>query len=169
MRTYQLPYFGDVDIDHLQDYYSVCECIGGKEVKLDLNFVQATLSHQEVAIIKGFLEIIEDIDRRNREHYKTDFESAGITSEYINFYLDELFADELASLIDINQPASAQKLQLLNRLELQRVGLYPNQENGSDHFGTFDYSIKINGEYCNQLLVVNTKANGEIDHITWES
>ncbi|MTI29652.1 DUF2004 domain-containing protein, partial [Xanthovirga aplysinae] len=62
-----------------------------------------------------------------------------------------------------------QKLELLNKLELKRVGLYPNEENEIGYFGTFDYSIKIDDEYCDQLLVVNTKNSGKFDHITWES
>jgi hypothetical protein len=62
-----------------------------------------------------------------------------------------------------------QELQLLNKLRLIRVGLYPDGKYGTDHFATFDYSIDIDGEPCNYLLVVNTNEKGDLDHITWES
>ena len=72
----------------------------------------------------------------------------------------------MGGIIDFgNQDEPKEKL-LLNKLRLIRVGLYPDY---SEYYGIFDYSIDIDGEPCNQLLVVKTDNNGELDHITWES
>lgn len=53
----------------------------------------------------------------------------------------------------------------MEKLNLIRVGIYPR----ASYFGTFDYSIDIDGEPCNQLLVVHINADGTLDYITWES
>ncbi len=54
---------------------------------------------------------------------------------------------------------------LLEKLELIRGGIYPQ----ASYFATFDYSIEIDGEACNQLLVVNVNEDGTLSYITWES
>ena len=90
----------------------------------------------------------------------------GETDDHLEFYLEELFEEELIKLIDVKQSRKKQKLELLSKFELIRVGIYPDNLN---YFGTFDYSIKLDGEFSNQLLVLNTKENGKLDHITWES
>lgn len=87
-----------------------------------------------------------------------------MTSDYLNFYLTELDKSELARLINLNSKKSKGYL-LIEKMNLIRVGIYPLATN----FGTFDYSIDINGEPCNQLLVLNINKDGTLNYITWES
>ena len=54
---------------------------------------------------------------------------------------------------------------LMEQLNLTRVGIYPQ----ASYFATFDYSIDIDGEPCNQLLVLNVNHDGTLYYITWES
>ncbi len=169
MTVYSLPYFGEIEINSLKDYYCVTAQIGGRSVEVDISFTQNTSDEPSMDAIKHFLEQIEWMDKENVKYYTMDFNKEGEVADYIEFYLDELFEEELEALVNRKQPLKNQKEELLNKLELVRVGLYPNDVSGTESFGVFDYSIKIGDEYCEQLLVVNTKEDGKPSEISWES
>lgn len=156
-------------MNSIRECYRVETRIGGRVVRLDMNFNEKSVEEATLRKIAGFLESLEQIDNVNKKHYHGDFDRQGETAEYIEFYLEELPEEALAGLVDRNQNLKTQRMQLLNRLELIRVGMYPDEQEKIGYFGVFDYSVKIEGEYCNQLLVVKTKDTGAIDHITWES
>jgi hypothetical protein len=166
----QIPYFGEIAIKSLETDYRIEVKIGQKKIELDINFSQKTTDLNTIETIKNFLENIEEMDKGNRINYNKDFFSReGETKSYAEFYLEESFEEELKDLIDLNQSSENQQIELINKLELIRIGIYPNQKKEGGHFGVFDYSIRIDNEYCNQLLVVITDDKGKLDHITWES
>ena len=170
MSIYKLPYFGEIDISSLKEDYRTKVKIGQREIRLDINFEEKNTDKNTIEIIKNFLEQVEQFDKDCVKYYTQDFYDKGEADDHIEFYMEECFDEELAQMIDIKQSRENQKLQLLNKMELLRVGLYPNQKNEIGYYGVFDYSIKMaDGEYCNQLLVVKTKERGELDHVTWES
>jgi hypothetical protein len=166
MKQLELQHFGSIDINQLEEYYSAKTEFNGQTIHLDLNFENKSISEEQGDGIKKFLDNILAYDLLNKIVIEKDFKDEGESLEYINFYFDELDEEELSGIIDLgNQDEPKEKL-LLNKLRLIRVGLYPDF---SEYYGIFDYSIDINGEPCNQLLVVKTDSNGELDHITWES
>ncbi len=165
----QIPYFGEIDTESLRDYYCVTAELGGSKVEVDINFTQASTNSSTVTVVSQFLMKLDQMDKENRKHIDQDFTSEGETDDYFEFYLEELLEDELSGLVDQSQDRDAQKRQLLSRLELSRVGLHPDQREELGYFATFDYSIRIGDELCNQLLVINTKEDGGFAHLTWES
>lgn len=172
MAKVQIPYFDEIDMTSVEDYYCVDAQIGQLNVKLDINFPEKTTKKVTVEKIINFIERIEETHKNNIKEYREDFNSEGETAEHIEFYLEELFEEQLSELVDISQSHKNQKLQMLDRLDLIRVGIYPsekNEESEHGYFGVFDYSIKFDGEYSNQLLVVNVKLNGNLCNIDWES
>lgn len=169
MNTYKLPFFGEIELTPLKDYYSTSAQDNQREIEFDINFTNGSVEDHTLNVIKQFLNNIDLFDKENRNQWIRDFNEEGETSEYIEFYFEELQEEELDDLVDVSKNIEDQKLELLNKLELKRVGLYPHKEQEIGYFGIFDYSIKIEGEYCNQLLVVNIQSNGDFDHITWES
>lgn len=169
MHINKLPYFGRIEINSLEEDYRIQAQIGEKEISLDINFEEKTTDEFTLKKIKLFLENIKEIDETNKKHFIKDFNRKGETDDHLEFYLEELFEEELSQLIDASQSREKQKLELLSQFELIRVGIYPNQGNERSYFGTFDYSIKIDGDFSNQVLVLNTKEDGTLDHITWES
>lgn len=169
MSNYQIPFFGTIDIKSPQDYYSTKMKIGVNEVTLDLNFTSKNIDEDTLDVINKFLKNIEHIHKENVTIYHLDLKKGGETSDYINFYLEEFLDDELDRIIDIKQNIESKRIQLLDKLQLTRIGMYPNQESEIGYFGVFDYSIMIDDEYCNQLLVIKTNKIGKLDHITWES
>lgn len=169
MQNFKLPYFGKIEIDLEKEYNTFDTQIGNQGMSVDINFISQKVDEETLKIIRDFLLKMEQFNQTNIEEYKNDFNQGGETDDYLQFYIDELFQEELENIIDTKQGLQQQKQQLLNKLELIRVGLYPNNNQETDYFGVFDYSIKIDDEYCNQLLVVKTNNQGELDHITWES
>ena len=101
-----------------------------------------------------------------RERVGDDAVREGESADYINFYLDELDESELSAIIDISNKSRSVELQLLDKLILANIWIYPDTEN---NFGVFHYSIELDGEPCNQLLTILTNEYGELNDITWES
>jgi hypothetical protein len=169
MANYQLPYFGEVNLNELEDDYRTTIKLAEKDLNIDINFENKTIQQEAIVTINNFLENIIKFDKQNLKVIESDFKESGETSDYIKFYIDELDEEELSNIVDIKNVNISKEKQLLSKLKLIRVGLYPDGKFGADYFGVFDYSIDIDGELCNQLLVVKTDEKGDLDHITWES
>jgi Protein of unknown function (DUF2004) len=169
MKNIELPHFGRINFTQLDEYYAAVTEFNGLTLRLDLNFENKCISEVEIINIKKFLENISAFDVQNKTQIDKDFNDEGEATDYINFYLDELDEEELRGIIDFENRDKPKEEQLLSKLRLIRVGLYPDRKFGADYYGVFDYSIEIGGEPCNQLLVVKTDNKGELDHITWES
>jgi Protein of unknown function (DUF2004) len=169
IQNYDLPYFGQINLNELADDYRTTINLDGKDLRIDINFENKTIRQDGIYLVNNFLQNISKFDTQNLKIIETDFNEVGETSDYIEFYLDELDEEELSNIIDIDNTNVSRQIQLLSKLKLIRVGLYPDGKYGADYFGVFDYSIDIDGEPCNQLLVVKTNEKGELDHITWES
>lgn len=168
--NYDLPYFGKINIDELTDYYQTTINLEGENLRIDINFKNKTINKNDMDVVKNFLQNIIKFDKQNLIFIEKDFnEKEGETSDYIEFYLNELDDEELSNIIDIENISVTRELQLLSKLKLIRVGIYPDEKYGAGYFGVFDYSIYIDGEPCNQLLVVNANEKGDLDQITWES
>ena len=163
IRILEKPDFTQIDIEKLEDYYDWTLHYGERKLNLDLNFETESTKQSELNQIIEFAKKIPEFDNQNRNYIKSDFElNVSMTSDYLNFYLDEL---ELDGIIDLKNRKKSRNSLLMEQLNLIRVGIYPQ----ASYFATFDYSIDIDGEPCNQLLVLNINKNGTLHNITWES
>jgi len=159
-------YFSITDYKSVEDYYDTKIEIDSREIAIDLNFETELTNRSEIDRVNKFIDSISLHNCRNQNIIKEDFEkTVSMTSDYLGFYIEELEEEELAGIIDTSNKTIDKRLLLLEKLKLIRVGLYPQ----ASYFATFDYSIEIDGEPCNQLLVINTHENGTLDYITWES
>jgi hypothetical protein len=82
----------------------------------------------------------------------------------LEHHLEEVEQDELSTLINFDDSTTEPEQQLLTKLELVRIGLYPDNEDG---FAILDYSI--GREITNYLVVINTDQNGQLDYMSMES
>jgi hypothetical protein len=164
--SYELPYFGQVDLTNLEDDYRVVSEISKSDIRLDLNFKNKIIAPLKADSIKAFLQNIETLDKQNKVIIEDDFKKEGETSNYINFYLEELEEEELIRVAGVGEGLA---VRLLDKLKLIRVGCYPDNKYGTAYFGVFDYSIDIDGEPCEQLLVIKTDEHGNLMEVTWES
>ncbi|MEP3209735.1 MAG: DUF2004 domain-containing protein [Maribacter sp.] len=164
--TLDKPDFGKINFEKLEDYYDWTLKFGKREINLDLNFETESINQSELNQIQEFVNRIPEFDIQNRDYIKADFEQdVSMTSDYLKFYLDELDDNELANIIDLKNRKKSRSILLMEQLNLIRVGIYPL----ASYFGIFDYSIDIDGEPCNQLLVTQINKDGTLNHITWES
>ncbi|MDQ3633063.1 MAG: DUF2004 domain-containing protein [Acidobacteriota bacterium] len=167
MTKYSLPYFAEIDLTALDDYYEVDIDLNGNTINIDINFENKSSDRNKFDTVRNFLDKINKFDQQNKSYIDNDFKKPSVTLDYITFYFEELDQDELSDIVDFNNAIVAKERQLLNKLKLIRVGIYP--DHNSECYGVFDYSIDIDGEPCNELLVVKIDERGNLDHITWES
>jgi len=166
MSNFKLPHFGFIDPASLEEYYDVEIPFNDTEIQIDLNFNKKTIDPERLETVKQFIENIRIHDLANRKHMEADYndEDGDTVKFYLENHLEELGKDELAELIDLKSKSSEHEKQLLKKLHLVRVGLYPDTEN---QFATFDYSI--GQEITNYLVVIFTDENGNMDYMTMES
>lgn len=167
MSQYILPHFKPVDLQKPQEYDSAEIEFNGNELDLDMNFWGEPIEAKQLDAVKNILDNLTDFDAKNRQYIAQDFadESADTVVTYVEHHLTELPEEELKELIDFNNTAVSPEQQLINSLQLVRVGFYPDQ--GEDQIAVFDYSL--GRDITNYLIVIFINAEGTLDHITMES
>lgn len=162
-----LPHFGEINRAQLEESYRVTTPAG---LNLDLNFEHTLIDADNAAMLAEWLRDIDQLDVQNMSALQQDFETGeGATQEYFRFYIEELPAEQLAGLVGEAESDEEKAAVLLSKLKLCRVGFYPDGKYGTDSYAVFDYTIYIDGEPEDQLLVVNRDAQRELINITWES
>ncbi|UKB83383.1 DUF2004 domain-containing protein [Chryseobacterium sp. MEBOG06] len=166
MKEYTLPHFGQLSTENLEEYYDVYVDFNGNEIQIDLNFENEKIDAVKLDKVKNYLENIEKFDTLNKTHILHDYndEEGDTVKYYLEHHLEEIEQDELSTLINFDDLTTEPQDQLLTKLELVRIGLYPHSE---DHFAILDYSI--GKEITDYLVVINTDENGELDYMAMES
>lgn len=171
-QEYMLPYFGPINLADLKEYYHTKIAFPDHDyvIGLDLNFKNKQLESAMADDIANFLSSLEELDKQNHLAIEKDFtDQVGETFGYIQFLLEELEEKELNKIIGKNKDATPVEKQLLQKLRLVRLGLYPDDKYGSGYFAIFDYSVDIDEQPCNQVLVIKTGKEGTPIEIDWES
>jgi Protein of unknown function (DUF2004) len=166
MANYTLPHFGQIDVANLDEYYDVEIQFGSEGVQIDLNFENKTIDQNRLDAAKKFIDKISDFDIVNKKYIESDYndEECDTVRTYVEHHLEEIAQDELSKLVDFKNKTIKPDKQLMKKLRLVRVGLYPDKE---DQFAIFDYSI--GKDLTNYLVVINTDENGKLDYMTMES
>jgi aspartyl/asparaginyl-tRNA synthetase len=166
MAEYALPYFGNLPTENLEEYYDVDIELNGNEIQVDLNFENQTVDTLILDKVKNFIEKLEKFDKLNKTYILDDYndEDGDTVKFYLEHHLEELDKEELTKLVNFDDTITEPEQQLLSKLKLVRVGLYPDNE---DNFAIFDYSI--GKDITNYLVVINTDENGQLDYMTVES
>ncbi|GAE65417.1 DUF2004 domain-containing protein [Chryseobacterium indologenes] len=166
MTDYTLPHFGKVALQNLEEYYDVNIDFKGNEIQLDLNFENPSIDPAKLDKVKNFLENIEKFDKQNKAYITEDYhdQDGDTVKSYLEHHLEEIDREELSALINFNDPNIEPEQQLLTKLELVRVGFYPDSE---DTFAILDYSI--GQDLTDYLVVINTDENGQLDYMAMES
>lgn len=166
MATITLPHFGRIDSASLDEYYDTEIPFNGNQIQLDLNFENKTIEPKRLEVVKEFINNIRIHDIKNKKYIDKDYndEDGDTVKSYLEHHLEELGENELSELIELNSKSTDHEKQLLKKLHLVRVGIYPDSK---DQFGIFDYSI--GQDITNYLVVINTDENGNLDYLTMES
>ncbi|MFP3833066.1 DUF2004 domain-containing protein [Chryseobacterium sp. SIMBA_028] len=166
MAEYLLPYFGQLSTDNVEEYYDVNIDFNGNEIQVDLNFESKNTDAAKLDQVKNYLENIETNNKLAKSYLLEDYhnEEGDTVKFYLEHHLEEVEQDELSTLINFDDVTVEPEQQLLTKLELVRIGLYPDNEEG---FAILDYSI--GKEITNYLVVINTDQNGQLDYMAMES
>ena len=166
MANIKLPHFGNLDSDALEQYYDTNINFNSTQVQVDLNFGGETIAPEKLELAGRFIDNIRIHDINNRKRIEVDFndEDGETVAAYIQHHLEELNSGDINVLIGGNAKTDEKPRLLLKKLQLVRVGVYPE---GEDQFAIFDYSI--GQELTNYLVVIFTDENGNIDYMTLES
>jgi hypothetical protein len=158
-----LPYFKEIDISMLKDYYEVDIEFEEKKLQIDLNFEKESIVEKEMDPVVSILENLNEAILKILNYIQLDFKNGDEVNEFINFHLEELSEEELKGLFTNANSNLSKEEQFLSVIRLKRISLYPEEE----IFAIFDFSI--DDEVSQYLLVVKVNAQIELDHITMES
>lgn len=175
MTSLNLPLFGTLNLNPLQDSYNTETIINGQLVKLDINFWQydgekCTAEMPDtikLALLLKWLNNIEAFDQQSRiffdKHYQDKTDEI---PEFIAFHLEEC-KEHLLEIIDFESEISPEK-QCIQNLKLYRIGFYPHDIDSEKPTVILDYAI---GKelFSDQLLVMNFDKNCNFKYLSWES
>ncbi|MBC9929797.1 DUF2004 domain-containing protein [Chitinophaga qingshengii] len=164
---FSLPYFGEINLQQLEERYDADTDTG---VSLDINFDKTSIDAERAELIKQYLQDLDALEQQCLTAIQEDYQIAdSSTYEYTRFWMEELTAEELAGLVGEAGSDEEKAAALLSRIQLKRVGFYPDGAYGAPQFATFDYGIKIDDEFQDLLIVVQWNDQRGIDYITTES
>lgn len=166
MTNFSMPHFGQLNLESLQEYCSTAIEFNKTKVEIDLNFESKTIDLEAMMAAKTIIEKLSELDQQNKAHIDRDYNDKDGDSArfYLDFHLEEIGEQELITLFGLSGETTELEKQLLDKIHLIRVGLYPDSE---EIFAVFDYSL--GREVTNYLIVVNLDKEGELDYITVES
>lgn len=166
MPIVELPHFGPLNTESIEEYYEVEIEMDHMDIQLDLNFENSSISEELLIKVKRFLEKIPVWMEQNKKYIRQNLhdDADNTIREYAEFILEEFHEAELQELLDMDTDMEERISQITARLHLVRIGLYPD---GDNHFAVFDYTI--GRDLLDHLVVINTDENGVLDYISMES
>ncbi|MFB6454556.1 DUF2004 domain-containing protein [Chitinophaga sp. Hz27] len=163
MDPIELPYFGHFTGDDIRKQDVL---VGGNNIGMDLNLNQQGLTERGASYLNIFLKNLEEHAVKNRQfidEYYDEADEENALKFYLDFHKEEAL-EEMQDALNVDPTADDLNLQLIAKLKLARVGLYPNNAN---FFAIFDYTF--GKDFTNYVLVLITDAAGNIQEITVES
>lgn len=166
MANFNLPHFGPIDPNELEEYYETEITFNGRQIQIDLNFENKIIELKQLETVQHFIDNIRIFDINNKGFINKDYndEDGDTVKVYLQHHLEELGTTELAALLPAGSKKPDHEKLLLQKLHLIRVGIYPDSV---DQFAVFDYSL--GEDITNYLVVLFTDENGNLDYMTMES
>lgn len=166
MPSFNLQYFGKLNLHDLEDFYSAVVKLNGKTVTIELEFEDSTIDARRLKKIQKLLLDLEEYDAANRQffvdHYTED--ATDTVGLYLKKYTKSSLKKKLSTLVDTNLDEQQIDLQLLDKIELIDVHLYPED---SDTYIAFDYVI--GAEDNPYKLVFSYDKDLEVDDLVIEN
>ncbi|RAJ08613.1 uncharacterized protein DUF2004 [Chitinophaga skermanii] len=158
MSNFQLPLFGDVNPRSLEEYYEQDIELGGKVVRIDLNFEMVSVSEKKLVALQELLAQLPTLQATAWEAFQQDLATKDTIKQLLRFFLDEkLDKTVLADLLANAKEGNSDEEKLLSAFELKRIGFFPEQEN---EFVIMDYSLPNN--INNYLVVAYLNSKGKV-------
>jgi hypothetical protein len=156
-----LPYFGELDLTSLNDYYTVNTEFDGHQIQLALSFNNKTIDSSHMELVKAFIEKMEKFDKQNKIEIDKDFNSG----DYVQYFMENVL--EGFELVQPTHPITDPVELLFNSMHLVKLGLFPDHEHT---FAIFHYVISTGLEgVSDYMVVIYTDKEGEIAFMSTES
>ncbi len=161
MNTFELPFFGMMDIENITDkqsYFSID--FQGREITLGW-YVEKEIDEEYFQLAQSILVDLKKFDKENRVLLEKEFKNKKNTTVYdfLEFHLEEM-TEELLDIIDKNATKSENLQKLLHALHLYGIAFHDNEI-------VPDYVLKERF-FSDQVLGIYTNKNGK-KRIEWES
>jgi len=163
-KTEELPFFGTITLSNARDYEVDNVKINKNNVSIDLNFEGEEINPKTLNDIRNILTNIEDIENKVKNEIRKYIDQKGMVKEYFQFHIDEIDEQELKGYLKDTDQNLTTELQLFSKLELKRVGFFPDSPK---FVAILDY--RVASEFSDDILVVILNKEGEIEKITVES
>ena len=160
----EIKYFENINFSKIEDYYSTEVKINSKEIEIDLNFENESISKEIIIRINSALSNLENILNKSWEWIIDNYNNEQDVKEFISFHLDDFFEDDPEEILKGTDPELNNKERFLKTLRVNRVGIYPDDE---EHFLIIDWMT--DPELSNYILVININKNLNLEYITVES
>jgi hypothetical protein len=162
----EIPNIGVVELAPSPDGSWEFECIiSERRVLLDVNVHRSELTRAEADQIPQFLDIASQFDARAHDAFSAALLTApdNAVTRYARYHVAEIPAEELSASLGLTDPRELSPAYLTHALTLQRIGLYPEQ---NDQYAVFDYSI--DPTLTDYVLAVTFTRAGEIVAVAME-
>lgn len=163
MDTYQLPFFGTVNLSSGEGCFGGEITLEGRNVALDFNVSMET-TKATLEVVSQFVYDVVDKVKIARDEMKKSLENDEDVADYLQHHVEELSMEELSEMIDLSKDESSYKQQLCSCFYLKRIGFYPDNE---DEFVVLDYTI--NDELTDYLISVYFDSKGQFSYLSMES
>lgn len=169
MSNFTFPYFGDLDINNLENYYDLDIDLDGIEIQIDIHFNEKSIDIEKASVIKNFISNVSVYSIQNKilieqlYHNKTK----RAVRKYIKYHLTDLNEAEffkLSKIVDLDDKNTIPEIQLLKKIKLTRIGLFPHGKFEEKYFAEFDYII--DQQFIDTILVLQTDDDNNLHHVT---
>lgn len=181
----ELPHFGKVDLECFENEYldekdyvhygydcSIGETYGNEfkfqSKPLDLNANFTELTNENILLVTNSLNNLEKIIEKGKKELINDFNSNGEVGNYINEWIEYYLKDEPFKGL-IKEPFTEDTPNdLLNKLEVVRIGFYALSESYPYIVMDFAFGYKIDSGFRDDVLVLKFNLENELIELTTE-
>ena len=137
----------------------------GRKVAIDLTLEEANVPHEVVDSALQLVDDIRSLDEEARSALVSDLEEGddAASAMYVSHHLSELSDEDLNTIFD-EEPENVDGEAFLEKMQLVRVGIYPEE---TERHVLLDYSI--GSDFTNYILSVAFDKTGQVTGVSMES
>ncbi len=164
-RIYSIEPFGEINFDKTEEDYILYDYkLNNTEIHFDLNFEKEIISDDILPKLNMFIKILPELSEKLKTEIKKEYKNGEVVKGYIEHHFNDCENEELNSIgINTDRNEAEIKNEMLNKIHLKRIGLYPEYED----FAVFDFTLDRN--ITQYVIVVNTNDLGKVNSIVIES
>lgn len=164
IQKYNLPVFGEIDLNNLDDNYEREIVINGNKIVANLNFDEKNVKAENFTTIEKVLNEMNKFENIAKVEIENDFKNGTEVKDYIEHHLEEIDFEHLNLEIDQSNFVNSVENEMFKKIHLSSVTFYPEYD---DEHIVFDYTI--GKDLTDLLIVVKFNDNGELEELVMES